>query len=117
VLAFTAQSLGQRLSGPVLGSFAGALAASLGAYAVEAIRPRLPRLVVFLPAFWLLVPGSLGLLSTTQIAADASASGSTLTGVLGVVTAIALGLLVGSAVAQSIRGALRRARRRPLLSR
>jgi uncharacterized membrane protein YjjP (DUF1212 family) len=117
VLAFTAQSLGQRLSGPVLGSFAGALAASLGAYGVEAIRPRLPRLVVFLPAFWLLVPGSLGLLSTTQIAADASASGSTLTGVLGVVTAIALGLLVGSAVAQSIRGALRRARRRPLLSR
>jgi uncharacterized membrane protein YjjP (DUF1212 family) len=117
VLAFTAQSLGQRLSGPVLGSFAGALAASLGAYAVEAVRPRLPRLVVFLPAFWLLVPGSLGLLSTTQIAADASASGSTLTGVLGVVTAIALGLLVGSAVAQSIRGALRRARRRPLVSR
>jgi uncharacterized membrane protein YjjP (DUF1212 family) len=117
VLAFTAQSLGQRLSGPVLGSFAGALAASLGAYAVEAIRPRLPRLVVFLPAFWLLVPGSLGLLSTTQIAVDASASGGTLTGVLGVVTAIALGLLVGSAVAQSIRGAVRRARRRPLLSR
>ena len=117
VLAFTAQSLGQRLSGPVLGSFAGALAASLGAYAVEAIRPRLPRLVVFLPAFWLLVPGSLGLLSTTQIAADASASGGTLTGVLGVVTAIALGLLVGSAVAQSIRGAVRRARRRPPLSR
>jgi uncharacterized membrane protein YjjB (DUF3815 family) len=73
--------------------------------------------VVFLPAFWLLVPGSLGLLSTTQIAVDASASGGTLTGVLGVVTAIALGLLVGSAVAQSIRGAVRRARRRPLLSR
>jgi uncharacterized membrane protein YjjP (DUF1212 family) len=114
VLAFAAQSLGQRLSGPVLGSFAGALAASLGAYAVEALRPRLPRLVVFLPAFWLLVPGSLGLLSTTQLAVDASVAGGTLTGVLGVVTAIALGLLVGSAVAQSIRGALRRARRRPL---
>ncbi|MFL6026421.1 MAG: threonine/serine exporter ThrE family protein [Friedmanniella sp.] len=114
VLAFTAQSLGQRLSGPVLGSFAGALAASLGAYAVEAIRPRLPRLVVFLPSFWLLVPGSLGLLSTTQLAVEASASGSTLTAVLGVVTAIALGLLVGSAVAQSIRGAVRRARRPPL---
>jgi uncharacterized membrane protein YjjP (DUF1212 family) len=117
VLAFAAQSLGQRLSGPVLGSFAGALAASLGAYAVEALRPRLPRLVVFLPAFWLLVPGSLGLLSTTQLAVDASVAGGTLTGVLGVVTAIALGLLVGSAVAQSVGGAVRRARRAPLPSR
>ena len=117
VLAFAAQMLGQRLSGPVLGSFLGALAASLGAYTVEALRPRLPRLVVFLPSFWLLVPGSLGLLSTTQLAVEAAGSGGTLAGVLGVVTAIALGLLVGSAVAQSVGGALRRARRRPLLAR
>jgi uncharacterized membrane protein YjjB (DUF3815 family) len=101
----------------VLGSFLGALAASLGAYTVEALRPRLPRLVVFLPSFWLLVPGSLGLLSTTQLAVEAAGSGGTLAGVLGVVTAIALGLLVGSAVAQSVGGALRRARRRPLLAR
>ena len=117
VLAFAAQSLGQALSGPVLGSFLGALAASLGASAVEGLRPRLPRLVVFLPSFWLLVPGSLGLLSTTQLAVRASGSADTLTGVLGVVSAIALGLLVGSAVAQSVRDAVRRARRRPLLTR
>lgn len=115
VLTFTAQSLGQALSGPVLGSFAGALAASLGASAVEAVKPTLPRLVVFLPSFWLLVPGSLGLLSTTQLAVDPAGSVEAALGVLGVVTAIALGLLVGAAVAQSIRGAVRRARRRRLL--
>lgn len=108
VLAFAAQSAGQALSGPVLGSFCGALAASLGASAVEGLRPRLPRLVVFLPAFWLLVPGSLGLVSTTQLAVQTGASASTLTGVLGVVSGIALGLLVGSAVARSLRGRLRR---------
>lgn len=117
VLAFVAQSLGQALSGPVLGSFLGALAASLGAFAVEGLRPRLPRLVVFLPSFWLLVPGSLGLLSTTQLAVRADGAAETLTSVLGVVSAIALGLLVGSAVAQSVRDAVRRARRRPLLTR
>lgn len=117
VLAFAAQSLGQALSGPVLGSFAGALAASLGASAVEAVKPRLPRLVVFLPSFWLLVPGSLGLLSTTQLAVDPAGSAEAALGVLGVVTAIALGLLVGAAVAQSVRGAVRRARRRTLLAR
>jgi len=116
VLAFAAQSLGQALSGPVLGSFAGALAASLGASAVEAVKPTLPRLVVFLPSFWLLVPGSLGLLSTTQLAVDPAGSVEAALGVLGVVTAIALGLLVGAAVAQSIRSAVRRARRRRALA-
>ena len=73
--------------------------------------------MVFLPSFWLLVPGSLGLLSTTQLAVRADGAADTLTGVLGVVSAIALGLLVGSAVAQSVRDVVRRARRRPLLTR
>lgn len=117
VLAFAAQSAGQALSGPALGSFAGALAASLGASAVEAVKPTLPRLVVFLPSFWLLVPGSLGLLSTTQLAVDPAGSVEAALGVLGVVTAIALGLLVGAALAQSVRGAVRRARRAPHLTR
>lgn len=112
VLAFVAQSLGQHFSGPVLGSFAGAAAASAGSYLVEALVPTLPRLVVFLPSFWLLVPGSLGLLSTTQLAVDPGGATSTVIGVLAVVTAIALGLLVGTAVAQSARRLLR-ARRRP----
>jgi uncharacterized membrane protein YjjP (DUF1212 family) len=51
--AFGAQVLGQTLYGAALGGFLGALAASLGASAVELARPQLPRLVVFLPAFWM----------------------------------------------------------------
>jgi uncharacterized membrane protein YjjB (DUF3815 family) len=60
VLAFFAQSAGQQLSGAALGSFFGAVAASLGAVPGRGDQPPTPRLVVFLPAFWLLVPGSLG---------------------------------------------------------
>jgi uncharacterized membrane protein YjjP (DUF1212 family) len=107
VLTLAAQTAGQ-VVGPALGSFLGALGASLGAYLVEAIKPQLPRLVVFLPSFWLLVPGSLGLLSTTQLAVDPAQAGATATGVFIVVCALALGLLVGSAVAQSVRGLRRR---------
>lgn len=110
-LAMVAQSLGQQVSG-VFGSFVGAFAASLGSYLVEAIKPSLPRLVVFLPAFWLLVPGSLGLLSTTQLAVDPASSASAAVRVAGIISALALGLLVGAATAQSIRGVLRRTRRR-----
>jgi uncharacterized membrane protein YjjP (DUF1212 family) len=113
VLAFAAQSWGQHYSSPALGSFLGAVAASAGGYLVEALVPNLPRLVVFLPSFWLLVPGSLGLLSATQLALDPGGATATAVGVLAVVTAIALGLLVGAAIAQSVRGVLRRARRRP----
>jgi len=111
VLAFAAQSLGQHLGGATLGSFLGALAASLGSSLVEAAKPSLPRLVVFLPAFWLLVPGSLGLLSSTQLIANPGGGGSNAVGVFSVICAIALGLLVGAAVTRSLRGVLRRLRR------
>ncbi|HEY5822071.1 MAG TPA: threonine/serine exporter family protein [Propionibacteriaceae bacterium] len=112
VLAFVAQTLGQHLGGATLGSFLGALAASLGASLVEAIKPTLPRMVVFLPSFWLLVPGSLGLVSTTQLAVNPAGEGANAVGVVSVVCAIALGLLVGAAVARSIRGAVGRIRPR-----
>ena len=109
-VALTAQTLGQQVSAP-LGSFLGALAASLGAYLVEAIKPSLPRLVVFLPAFWLLVPGSLGLLSTTELAVAPSPSIASAVQAAAVISALALGLLVGAAAAQSVRGVLRATRR------
>ena len=103
-IALIAQTLGQRISAPV-GSFIGAAAASLGSYLVEAIKPSLPRLVVFLPAFWLLVPGSLGLLSTTQLAISPDTAVASAVQVGGIVASLALGLLVGAAVAQAIRRA------------
>ena len=106
-MAFGAQLGGQYLGSVGLGGFLGAVVASVGATVVELRRPQLPRLVLFLPAFWLLVPGSLGLVGATQLATgQASASQATLT-VLGVVSAIALGLLVGSSLGQSLRGWLR----------
>lgn len=110
-LAFAAQSYGQHVSGAVLGSFLGAATASLGSSLVEAVRPNLPRLVVFLPAFWLLVPGSLGLLSTTALVTNPAGGGANALEVATVVCAIAAGLLVGEAVARSFGGALRRLRR------
>jgi uncharacterized membrane protein YjjB (DUF3815 family) len=112
LLAASAQALGQRLGGVALGGLLGAFAASLGAAMCETIQPRLPRLVIFLPAFWLLVPGTLGLLSVTQLAVDPTEAVSTEVDVIHVVSAIALGLLVGSALARSLDGWLRRRPRR-----
>ena len=59
-LAFVAQVAGQQLGSIGFGGFLGAIAASLGASMVELRRPQLARLVLFLPAFWLLVPENWG---------------------------------------------------------
>jgi uncharacterized membrane protein YjjB (DUF3815 family) len=117
-VAFAAQSFGYHVGGAALGSFLAAVAASLGSSLVEGLRPDLPRLVVFLPALWLLVPGSLGLLSATALIVNPGGGGANAVGVASVVCAIAVGLMIGAAVARSVRGALRRLRgSRPLRTR
>lgn len=108
VCAFAAQWLGQLVGAAALGSFCGAVAASFGASVIELVRPRLPRMVVFLPAFWLLVPGSLGLLSVTELAINPGRVSTTAFDVLTAISAIALGLLIGSALARSLRSLVRR---------
>ena len=73
---------------------------------VEMRRPQLARLVLFLPAFWLLVPGSLGLMGVMELAAGRQSATDVALSVLGVAIAIALGLLVGSSLGRSLRGRL-----------
>jgi uncharacterized membrane protein YjjP (DUF1212 family) len=101
--AYGAQVLGQHLGSLGLGGFLGAVAASLGATFVELLRPELARLVVFLPAFWLLVPGSLGLVGVSQLVVDPLSAVEAVLAVVALITAIALGLLVGSALGRSLR--------------
>ena len=98
--AFGAQVLGQQLYGAQLGGFLGGRRPACCAALVELVRPQLPRLVLFLPAFWMLVPGSLGLLSVTELALGPTGTGSAGFGVVQLVGAIALGLLVGSVLAR-----------------
>jgi len=106
--AFGAQALGQQLYAAPLGGFLGGVAASFAAAVVELVRPQLPRLVLFLPAFWMLVPGSLGLLSVTELGLGPAPGASTGFTVVELVGAIALGLLVGSVLARSLRALVRR---------
>lgn len=109
VFSFAAQRFGQQFGGAALGPFLGAVAATLGARVAELIRPTLPRLVVFLPSFWLLVPGSLGLLGVSQFSLQ-SAQGAGSFAVVSVVSAIAVGLIVGAACARALSALVQRKR-------
>ena len=100
-LTFLAQTGGQEAYGAAFGAFAGGVTAALGA-AVVHWRGGPPSLVVFLPSFWLLVPGSLGLIGTTQLATETGDGFATASGAIAVIVAIALGVLVGSAVGRTL---------------
>ncbi|WP_040156134.1 threonine/serine exporter family protein [Mobilicoccus massiliensis] len=109
-LTLSFQVFGQSVVGsPWSGALLGATAASLGAALVELYRPQLPRLVMFLPSFWLLVPGSLGVVSVTQLGLEPSLAVDTTLQAASIVSAIALGLLIGTSVARMI-GLLRQRR-------
>lgn len=107
--SFAAQRLGQQFGRAALGPFLGAVAATVGSRVAELVRPTLPRLVVFLPSFWLLVPGSLGLLGVAQFSLQ-SAQGDGSFAVVSVVSAIAVGLIVGAACARALSALVHRQR-------
>lgn len=72
---------------------------------LEVLAPRLPAAVTFRPAFWLLVPGSLGLVAITEVAADGGQQvGQDLViGVVATVVAIAVGVQVGAVLGSLVR--------------
>jgi uncharacterized membrane protein YjjB (DUF3815 family) len=98
LLTFAAQQLAAGFFGNAGSGFFGMLVATPLGYLIQLRFKGPPAMVTFLPSFWLLVPGSLGLLSVTRMLSDRAA------GVDGLVTAvfafasIALGTLVGASL-------------------
>jgi uncharacterized membrane protein YjjP (DUF1212 family) len=97
----------QAISGLVLGALGASFMAGVVvlpvAYAVQHRRSGPPVPVTFLPAFWLLVPGALGLQGVTDLVAAESAAGlgEFLNALLSIV-AIAAGVLVGAGASERI---------------
>lgn len=97
-VAYGAQVLGDFFFGGVLSAFVGAFAMTPVA-ALVARQPSGPAAFVsFLPAFWLLVPGSLGLVGVAVILDGGAGGLNTLVTTASTMVAIALGALAGAAV-------------------
>lgn len=103
-VAYGAQVLGDALLGGALSAFVGALAMTPVALAVARFPSGPSPLVSFLPAFWLLVPGALGLVGVTSLLDGDSNGVSTLVTTGGTMVAIALGVLVGLSAARGLPG-------------
>jgi len=98
LIAFAAQKLAAGVFGSEISGFFGTLVATPLGYLIQLRFRGPPATVTFLPSFWLLVPGALGLLSVTRMLSDRAAGLEGLITVLFVITSIALGTLVGASL-------------------
>lgn len=97
-VAYGAQVLGGLFFGGVLSALIGAFAMTPVAYLVSR-QPNAPAAFAsFLPAFWMLVPGALGLIGVASILDGDSAGVTTLVTMASTMVAITLGILIGSAL-------------------
>lgn len=98
LLAFAAQRIAAVFFGAEISGFFGTLVATPLGYWIQIRFKGPPSMVTFLPSFWLLVPGSLGLLSVTRMLSDRVAGLDGLVGAVFAFASIALGTLVGASL-------------------
>ena len=103
--AWTGQVVGNALFGGCASGFVGAVVMTFVAYLLARLRSTMPVYAMVLPGFWLLVPGSLGLIGLTTF----GASGDVFA-VVGSIASVALGVLCGIEFYGWFEGAERRAR-------
>lgn len=101
-VAWGGQAAGAALFSAELSGFFGALAMTPVVLLIGRRPKGPPTMVLFLPAFWLLVPGAAGLIGVTAIVGTNSRLGpSDFTATMVTVLAIALGVLIGTAAVRA----------------
>lgn len=109
--AWAGQVVGNALFGGYVSGFVGAMVMTVVAYLLARLPSTMPVYAMFLPGFWLLVPGALGLIGlTTLVATPEAASSGDILAVVGSIAAVALGVLCGVELHRWLIGAGRRAR-------
>jgi uncharacterized membrane protein YjjP (DUF1212 family) len=102
-VASVGEQLGARVLGGYLGGFVGAVVMTLVAYTADGVVAAPASRVLFLPAFWLLVPGALAVIGLAElVGSDLNVALVDLTTAAFSIVAIALGVLVGVAFARAL---------------
>jgi len=92
--AWASQVVADAAFGGYMAALIGATVMTLMAFFVQRFASAMPPHASFLPGFWLLVPGSLGLIGLTQLAGGGG--GQDLLATVGSIFAVALGVLCGT---------------------
>ena len=103
-IAFFGQQFGNYFIGGFSGAFFGSLLMTISGTLIGRSPIRTPSFVSILPAFWILVPGSIGFISIASLVGQNYFSAvNNLTAVVMTVVAISLGLLVGAAIVEPLK--------------
>jgi len=103
-IAFFGQQFGNYFIGGFSGAFLGSLLMTISGTLIGRSPIRTPSFVSILPAFWILVPGSLGFISLASLIGQNYFSAvSNITDVVMTVVAISMGLLVGAAIIEPLK--------------
>jgi uncharacterized membrane protein YjjB (DUF3815 family) len=109
--AWTGQVVGNHLLGGYVSGLVGAFVMTPVAVLVARMPSAMPAYASFLPGFWLLVPGAMSLIGLTQLAGNASATGSDdFLAAVGSIVAVALGVLCGTQITEWYEAGERRVR-------
>lgn len=103
LITFAAQKMGTHVfRSESAGGFFGMLVATPLGYLIQLKFGGPPTMVTFLPSFWLMVPGALGLVSVKQMLTDRAAGIDGLTSALFALASISLGTLMGASIYKEI---------------
>lgn len=95
--AWVAQTIGDALFGGYTSALVGATVLTLVSFAVARMPRAMPPHASFLPGFWLLVPGAMGLIGLTRyLGAGGAAHSGDLLSTVGAIFGVALGVLCGT---------------------
>ena len=101
-VAWVGEQVGNLLLGGYLGGFAGAATMTVAAFWLDRLPSAPPFQVLFLPAFWLLVPGVLAVVGLAELVGNEEAVALFDLGrVTFTILSVALGVLVGVALTRS----------------
>ncbi|MBL8792874.1 MAG: hypothetical protein JNM56_03120, partial [Planctomycetia bacterium] len=98
LVAFAAQRVAALGFGKEISGFFGMLVATPLGYLIQLRFKGPPAMVTFLPSFWLLVPGALGLRSVARMLHDRAAGFDGLVSAVFALASIALGTLMGASL-------------------
>jgi uncharacterized membrane protein YjjB (DUF3815 family) len=100
-VAWIGQTAGNLVLGGYLGSFIGAVALTSVAYAARRRFNGPPIPVLFLPSFWLLVPGAIGVAGLPQlVSSDAAGALRDSQNMVFTIVSIAIGVVVGAGLGE-----------------
>ena len=103
-IAFFGQQIGNHFVGGFFGAFSGSLLMAISGTIIERRDHKTPSFVSIMPAFWILVPGSLGFMSlATFVNQHYFAALSDATVVAMTIVAISLGLLLGAVITEPLK--------------